>query len=279
MTIVATDIPLEGLGFMMEDGTLDGETCYTCGPFDRMHRIDLPEMSTRVVKTLLECGEPFVYYVGKYGTASQVALAARYLRHGRAILIADMHHDELTGETPVSKIDLSSRPRDRGVLPFGSMREDIAYVFSDTNGDAESRDSDILELLGSPWVGIGPSWLVRPEEVDVGELVHRVGPAVQLIMEYRREDVEPLLTASEPVSHIHNAVCPTPALPQRILRPGDPLPHQDAVVWGFAAVTVRAFHSMATPMCLSPFVDELGRRIGHERTHGDGDIILIVLEN
>ena len=279
MTIVATDIPLEGLGFMREDGTLDGETCYTCEPFDRMYRIGLPEMSFRVVKTLLECEEPHMYYVREHGTASQVALVVRYLRYGRAILIADMHHDRLTGETPVSRIDLSSRPRDRGVLPFGSIREDIAYVFSDRNGDAESRDSDLLELLGSPWVGIGPSWLVRPEEVDVGELVHRVGPAVQLIMEYRREDVEPLLTASEPVSHIHNAVCPTPALPQRILRPGDPLPHQDAVVWGFAAVTVRAFHSMATPMCLSPFVDELGRRIGHERTHGDGDIILIVLEN
>lgn len=279
MTIVATDIPLEELGFMREDGTLDGETCYTCGPFDRMHRIDLPEMSFRVVKTLLECEEPHIYYVKEYGTASQVALAVRYLRFGRTILIADMYHDKLTRETPVSRIDLSSRPRDEGVLPFGSIREDIAYVFSDRNGDAESRDSDILELLGSPWIGIGPTWLVRPEEMDVVELVRRVGLAVQLIMEYRREDVEPLLTAFEPVSHIHNAMCPTPALPYRILRPVDLQPHQDAVVWGFAAVTVGSFHSMAIPMCLSPFVDELGRRIGRERVHGDGDVILIVVEN
>ena len=115
--------------------------------------------------------------------------------------------------------------------------------------------------------------------MDVVELVRRVGLAVQLIMEYRREDVEPLLTAFEPVSHIHNAMCPTPALPYRILRPVDLQPHQDAVVWGFAAVTVGSFHSMAIPMCLSPFVDELGRRIGHERVHGDGDVILIVVEN
>ena len=279
MTIVATDIPLEGLGFVRGDCTSDGETCCTCGPFDRMRRIDLPEASARVTEGLLGCDHPNVYHVREYGTASQVALAVRYLRFGRTILIADMHHDRLAAETPVSRIDLSSRPRGVGVLPFGGIREDVAYVFSDTDGVAGTRDSELLELLGCPWMGIGPTCLLRPDGMDVGELVRRTGPSVQLMMEYRREDVEPLLTAFEPVSHISGAVCPTPALPRRILRPGDPLPDPDADVWGFAAVTVGGFRSMAAPLCLSPFVDELGHRIGRERVHGDGDMVLIVVEN
>ena len=149
MTVILTDRMLEDLEFIGRNPWHPERM--VCGPFD-IERIDLSDEDIGLLEDIFGHGPMFAYYTLEYGTVPQLALAIKYLRYGKTIAFADRSQVRRFFDSyPVARVDISRRPLDRGVMPACRIRRDIIYVFTDSKGVAEQRDSDALSLMGKPY--------------------------------------------------------------------------------------------------------------------------------
>ncbi len=194
MTIILTDRELEGLEFIGRNPW--HQERMVCGPFD-IERIDLSDEDIGLLEDIFGHGLMFAYYTLEYGIVPQLALAIKYLRYGKAMAFADRSQVRRFFDSyPVARVDISKRPLDRGVMPACRIRRDIIYVFTDSGGVAEQRDSDALSLMGEPYEFRGevPWSPYKSEEgMTLSELVRRVGNLVNVVLTYRHGDVQPFI--------------------------------------------------------------------------------------
>ena len=118
-----------------------------CGPFD-IERIEPDGGGRDLLEDIFGYGPMFAYYTLEYGTVPQVAFAIKYLRYGKTIAFSDRSQVRRFFDSyPVARVEISKQPLDRGVMPACRIRRDIIYVFTDSGGVAEQRDSDPVPTL------------------------------------------------------------------------------------------------------------------------------------
>ena len=202
MTVILTDRMLEDLEFIGRNPWHPERM--VCGPFD-IERIDLSDEDIGLLEDIFGHGPMFAYYTLEYGTVPQLALAIKYLRYGKTIAFADRSQVRRFFDSyPVARVDISRRPLDRGVMPACRIRRDIIYVFTDSGGVAWQRDSDALSLMGEPYEFRGevPWSPYKSEEgMTLSELVRRVGNLVNVVLTYRRGDVQPFIEEAMEADH------------------------------------------------------------------------------
>lgn len=202
MTIILTDRMLEDLEFIGRNHRHPERM--VCGPFD-IERIDLSDEDIGILEDVFGHGPMFAYYTLEYGTVSQMALAIKYLRYGKMIAFADRSQVRRFFDSyPVARVDISKRPLDRGVMPACRIRRDIVYVFTDSGGVAEQRDSDALSLMGEPYEFRGEvpwSPYTSEEGMTLSELVRRVGRLANVVLTYRHGDVQPFIEKAIEADH------------------------------------------------------------------------------
>lgn len=202
MTVILTDRMLEDLEFIGRNPWHPERM--VCGPFD-IERIDLSDEDIGILEDIFGHGPMFAYYTLEYGTVPQLALAIKYLRYGKTIAFADRSQVRRFFDSyPVARVDISRRPLDRGVMPACRIRRDIIYVFTDSGGVAEQRDSDALSLMGRPYdslyeMPLGP--YTAEEGMTLSELVRRVGNLVNVVLTYRRRDVQQFIEEAMEADH------------------------------------------------------------------------------
>ena len=202
MTVILTDRMLEDLEFIGRNPWHPERM--VCGPFD-IERIDLSDEDIGLLEDIFGHGPMFAYYTLEYGTVPQLALAIKYLRYGKTIAFADRSQVRRFFDSyPVARVDISRRPLDRGVMPACRIRRDIIYVFTDSGGVAEQRDSDALSLMGRPYdslyeMPLGP--YTAEEGMTLSELVRRVGNLVNVVLTYSRGDVQQFIEEAMEADH------------------------------------------------------------------------------
>lgn len=146
MTIILTDQRIENLDFVNNPDSKPSRM--VCGPFD-IEPVDIHDEDVGVLEDIFDHGPMFSYYTQEYGTVPQLALAIRYLRYGKIMALVDRSQmRRFCDSYPVARVDVSKQPLDRGVMPACRIRRDIIYIFIDSKGVAEQRDSDALSLMG-----------------------------------------------------------------------------------------------------------------------------------
>lgn len=265
MTIIMTHRELEGLEFVGRNPWHPERM--VCGPFD-IERIDLSDEDIGLLEDIFGHGPMFAYYTLEYGTVPQLALAIKYLRYGKTMAFADRSQVRRFFDSyPVARVDISKRPLDRGVMPACRIRRDIIYVFTDSKGVAEQRDSDALSLMGKPYEFRGEvPWppYTAEEGMKLSELVGRVGRLANVVLTYRHEDVQPFIEKAMEADHLiwTDGIDPIDVQPAG----GQPL-FPDAVVHSYGIVPLFGIRQRGWTGFVSKDIPEL-RRI---RTRGSED--------
>lgn len=265
MTVILTDRMLEDLEFIGRNPWHPERM--VCGPFD-IERIDLSDEDIGLLEDIFGHGPMFAYYTLEYGTVPQLALAIKYLRYGKTIAFADRSQVRRFFDSyPVARVDISRRPLDRGVMPACRIRRDIIYVFTDSGGVAEQRDSDVLSLMGRPYdslneMPLGP--YTAEEGMTLSELVRRVGNRVNVVLTYRRGDVQPFIEEAMEADH---PIWTDGINPIDVQPAGSPPLFPDAVVHSYGFVPLFGIRHRGWTGFVSKDIPEL-KRI---RTRGSED--------
>lgn len=279
MTIILTDQRIENLDFVNNLDSKSSRMVY--GPFD-IEPVDIHDEDVGVLEDIFDHGPMLSYYTMEYGTVSQLALAIKYLRYGKTIAFADRSQVRRFFDSyPVARVDISKRPLDRGVMPACRIRRDIIYVFTDSKGVAEQRDSDALSLMGKPYEFLGEvpwSPYTAEEGMTLSELVRRVGSLANVVLTYRRGDVQPFIEKAMEADH---PIWTDGINPIDVQPAGSPPFFPDAVVHSYGIVPLFGIRQSGWTGFVSEDIPELKRiRIkGSEDYKWDLILLIAIVED
>lgn len=206
-----------------------------------------------------------------------------YLRHGSCMMIVRTNGlpCHFNGY-PVSNIDISKRPIDRGLLPHSRLIYDVMYVFRDSGDAAHRRDVGLIPYLPKP-ADIEYYDLFPGNGRKVSEMLSIAGNSVHHVMIYDWNRLSILNSLVHGDSEFSMCLQREPLAPIEDFNPEEGSKYGESIVIGYRICKREHAHLLTEDFNLSvdiPWLKTDDSKTGfYERNRCDAILLTLVVSN